>query len=105
MNMIGGNFDLRDFHVVVVGRLDEDLFEHRSARLLENRMPVLGCPDQMVFQPRDMVLGMLQIHTVDSLAPSGPRYPSLGQAPAVSASLAETLLSSGHPKPNACFSL
>ena len=98
VDVVGGHFDLPDLHVVIVGGFDEDLLENGALRLLENRMTVFGRPDQMVFEPRDVVLSVLQVHAVASLAPAGLRYPSVGQAPAVSAALAKVEVASIKPK-------
>ena len=59
MDVIRRNFDLLDLHVVVVGGFDEDLFKNGALWLLEDRVTVLGSPNQMIFQPRDVMLGVL----------------------------------------------
>jgi hypothetical protein len=68
VDVVGRNVDLRDLHIIIVSGFDENLLEYRPARFLEDGVSIFGCPDQMVFQSRDMVFGVLQVHTLDSLA-------------------------------------
>jgi hypothetical protein len=85
VHMIRRYFDLQNFQIVVVGCFDEDLFEDCGVGFCERFAPVFGSPDDVVFQPGDVMLSPVQVHALDSLAPSGrcaihrggkpPRFP------------------------------
>ena len=87
VHMIRRNFNFKDVDIIVVPALGDTLFEYGAIRLGEYRMTVLWGPYQMVYKAIDMVFGTLKVHTMDSISRlRRVRYPSRGQAPAVSAS-------------------
>ena len=91
VHVVFGDFDLEHLHVVVMGSFDEDLLEGSDVGFLEGLAPVLRRPDEMVFQPVDVVLSPVQLHALASLAPFGScAIHRGGRAPAVSAALAKT---------------
>ena len=92
--MVGWHFDFQNLHVVVVGCFDKNLFECCGIGLGEGFASVLGSPDQVIFQPVDVMFCVFQLHALASLGVlRTPSYPSRGQAPAVSAALLKPLRS------------
>ena len=78
MNVIGWNFQLCHFHIVIVGCLPDDVFQIGAVGFHEDVMSVFWNPDEVIMEMKDVMSIVSEFHRMDSLAHEGLRYPSTG---------------------------